>query len=58
MDHTNDSNRIKESSGKVQKHVHAGKPKKGANSQTYDFKSERYLKINKKGVDHHIDYYE
>ncbi|WP_218965111.1 RHS repeat-associated core domain-containing protein [Snodgrassella alvi] len=39
-------------------HTHAGQPKRGANSMTYDFKEERYLKIiDPLTNDHHI-YYE
>ncbi|WP_446718899.1 HNH/endonuclease VII fold putative polymorphic toxin [Gilliamella sp. ESL0250] len=51
VEHTNDP-RAKSA------HTHAGQPKRGANSMTYDFKEERYLKIiDPLTNDHHI-YYE
>nr|WP_281998351.1 HNH/endonuclease VII fold putative polymorphic toxin [Escherichia coli] len=39
-------------------HAHAGQPKPGADPRTYDFKSDRYQKVNDPVTkDHHI-YYE
>ena len=38
-------------------HVHAGQPKGNPNSHTYDFKVDRYQKIDGPNGDHHI-YYE
>ena len=39
-------------------HVHAGQPKANSDARTYDFKKDRYLKINDPATnDHHI-YYE
>gem|GEM_PF-2266143 len=46
VDHTND--------GRL--HVHAGKPKEGANPFDYDFKKERYANIYGPNEDHHIYY--
>jgi hypothetical protein len=37
-------------------HTHAGKPKRGADPRTYDFKENRYLKITGEDGDHHIYY--
>ncbi|MDE8565582.1 pre-toxin TG domain-containing protein [Anoxybacillus rupiensis] len=46
VDHTND--------GRL--HVHAGKPKEGANPFDYDFKKERYANIYSPNGDNHIYY--
>jgi len=64
VEHTNDGNRRykkndkDKNSGKPCKHFHAGQAKD--NPRTYDFKKDRYKKIDreiKEGVlDHHIDY--
>ena len=66
VEHTNDGNRRykkndkDKNSGKPCKHFHAGQAKDNANPRTYDFKKDRYKKIDreiKEGVlDHHIDY--
>ncbi|MBD5464607.1 MAG: hypothetical protein HDR22_02105 [Lachnospiraceae bacterium] len=37
-------------------HFHAGKPKGDPNFHTYDFKSERYKKIDGPDGDHYICY--
>ena len=37
-------------------HTHAGKPKGNPNDKNYDFKENRYSKINKEDGDHHIRY--
>lgn len=37
-------------------HTHAGKPKQNPKDMNYDFKKERYQKINRKDGDHHIRY--
>lgn len=46
VDHTNDG----------VNHIHAGKPKGNSNSHTYDFKTDRYQKIDGADGDHHIYY--
>ena len=68
VEHTNDGNRRyknnnnnkDKNNGKPCKHFHAGQAKDNANPRTYDFKRDRYKKIDreiKEGVlDHHIDY--
>lgn len=45
-EHTNDG----------QSHFHAGEPKGNSSSRTYDFKENRYQKINGQDGDHHIYY--
>ncbi len=47
VEHTNDG----------KSHFHAGEPKKGVNPYTYDFKKDRYKKIDNPATkDHHIYY--
>ena len=46
VEHTNDG----------QNHFHAGQPKGNPNSHSYDFKENRYQKIDGPNGDHHIYY--
>lgn len=48
VDHTNDAEQGL--------HTHAGKPKGNDSDMFYDFKENRYQKINGKNGDHHIRY--